>query len=736
MIVSRSAIPGIAAAVLWPVLAAAQTPAINPQAAPRPRATAVRIHTPIVVDGVLEDEAWRAVEPLSGFIQSKPQTGRPASESTEVRIVYDDQNLYIGAFCFDSEPEKLVVPSLEQDFDSVNSDIFGITLDTFLDRRNGFMFLVNPGGAMKDVQIFDDSRSENQAWEGALHVRTRRDARGWSVELAIPFTTLRFDPSVREHVWGMNLLRRIRRKNEDSFWAPLDRRHQIHRMSRAGLLDGLTDLRAGRNFWLKPYVLGGSTTGAALPPGIDRGGDFDGGLDLKYGVTPQLTLDLTLRTDFSQVEVDQEQVNLTRFSLFFPEKRDFFVENSGTFSFGDLTERNYRLGATLQDFSLFHSRRIGLTPSGQPLPILGGARLTGKAAGFQVGLLNMQTEARGSSPAENFTVLRLRRNVRGRADVGFLLTNRQKTSEGPGVAYNRSFGVDANVRFLNNLIVNTYAAATAQPGLTGDQGAGRVTVGWRDRLWNAAAFVKQVGDGFRPAMGFVRRGSMRQHYATVGIHPQPSIRFVQEVNPYVEMDYITDLNSVLETRTVNYGLDTQFLDGGSLEVEYRDAFERVFQPFRVSGNATVRAGDYDFRELGVAYRSSAGRRFSGRAGLSTGGYFGGEKTTLNASLAWRARPRLAFDLSLDRSDITLDGRSFSTDLIGLRARASLSTVFFASGFFQYNSAADHRVLNFRLDYIHSPLSDLFVVYTERRDSSGGGVLERAFTVKLTRLLAF
>lgn len=732
---SRFAIAAIAA-VLLPIDIGAQTSAVNPTSLPRPRATAVRIDTPIVIDGVLDDEAWRHAEPLSSFLQSKPQTGRPASEATEVRILYDAENLYVGAMCFDSQPDKLVVPSLEQDFDSVNSDVFGVTLDTFLDRRNGFMFLVNPAGAMKDVQVFDDSRSENQSWEGPLRVRTHRDSRGWSVELAIPFTTLRFDEALREQVWGLNVLRRIRRRNEDAFWAPLDRRHQIHRMSSAGLLYGLRDLRAGRNVWVKPYALAGSVSGAALAPSITRGGTADGGVDMKYGITPQLTLDLTFRTDFSQVEVDQEQVNLTRFSLFFPEKRDFFVENSGTFSFGDLTERNYRLGASLQDFSLFHSRRIGLTASGQPLPILGGARLTGMTGGFQIGLLNMQTEAQDSSPAENFTVLRVRRNMGRRADVGVLLANRQQTGDGSGAAYNRSFGIDANLRFLNYMIVNTYAAATAEPGLSGNKGAGRVTVGWRDRLWDAAAFVKQVGDGFRPAIGFVRRGSMRHHYATLGAHPQPRVRFVQEINPYVEVDYITDLQSVLETRAIRYAFDTQFLDGGELETEYRDTFERVAQPFRVSGGTTVDAGDYDAREFGMSYRSSASRRFSGRAGFSAGGYFGGEKQSFKTGLVWRTGPRLAFDLSLDRSHITLAERSFSTDLVGLRARYGLSTTFFASGFFQYNSAADHRVLNFRLDYLHSPLSDLFVVYTERRDSSAGDVLERAFTVKLTKLLAF
>ncbi|HSW28262.1 MAG TPA: DUF5916 domain-containing protein, partial [Longimicrobiales bacterium] len=362
------------AALLAPCALAAQAanspPPIDVEAAPRPEARATRAAGPVVVDGMLDEAAWGAAPVLDRFIQARPDRGLPASERTEVRILYDDQALYIGVELWDREPDKLTIPSLEQDFDSSNSDVFGITLDTFLDRRNAFMFLVNPKGAVKDVQNFEDSREENGAWEGIVQVRTTIHERGWTAEWAIPFSTLRFDPERSAQDWGMNMLRRIRRRNESSYWAPLDQRDQVHRMSKAGTLRGLDGIRSGRNFAVKPYAAASRAQGGAA--GAAGGWERDGGLDVKYGVTPRLTLDLTFRTDFSQVEVDQERVNLTRFSLFFPERRDFFTENSGTFSFGDVPEKNFRTGSALSEFTLFHSRRIGLDAAGQEVPIVAG----------------------------------------------------------------------------------------------------------------------------------------------------------------------------------------------------------------------------------------------------------------------------------------------------------------------------------------------------------------------------
>jgi hypothetical protein len=717
----------------WPVDVAAE---------PRPQVRATRATTPIVVDGVLDDAAWAAAPVLDRFVQNRPDLGHPATERTEVRILYDDQHLYIGVEMWDREPHRLTIPSLEQDFDSANSDVFGITLDTFLDRRNAFMLLVNPGGAVKEAQNFDDSRQENQAWEGILEVRTRIHDRGWTAEWAIPFTTLRFDPRRSPQDWGMNLLRRIRRKNETSYWAPLDQRDQVHRMSRAGTLLGLEGIRSGRNLTVKPYgVASARWSGGGAPPADDPTGESgsqwngDMGMDLKYGLTPRLTLDLTFRTDFSQVEVDQERVNLTRFSLFFPERRDFFTENSGVFAFGDITERTYRSGSSLSDFTLFHSRRIGLDGSGQEVPILGGGRLTGRAGGFEVGALAMQTEAARGLPEENFAVLRARRGFAGVGDFGAIVINRQATDGSGG--FNRTVGIEANLAPHRYLRVNSYLAGVDDDA-TGSDWAGRIWAGWRDPFWNVSAGTKRVGEDFRPGVGFVRRRSVQQSYATAGVHVLPlSVRALNEVNPYTEVDYTTDLGGRLLTRSWNSGLDVSYRSGGSVGVQWSDEFERLDEPFSVAGGALVPAGDHAFRTAALNVRTSAGRPLWASARVSTGGFYNGERTSLSLSARLRLDHRLAFDASAERNALSIPGHpDFAANVYSARATLAASTRFFTSAFLQRNALTGETLTNVRLNYIHAPLSDLFLVFTERRGVAGPRPTERLISFNVTRSLAF
>ncbi len=711
----------------------AQQP-IDPEAVTRPETFASRTTAEISINGRLDESAWGDAEPITEFVQSKPNTGYPATENTLVRILYDDKNLYVGAICYESSPDKVTVTSLERDFQTLNSDIFGISLDTFLDRRNGFIFWINPRGAIRDAQAFDDSRTRNDAWDGIIDVRTTVADSGWVVEMAIPWTTLRFNASQDQQTWGVNLNRRIRRKNEDVYWSPLDQREYIHKMSRAGTLRGLEEIRPGRNFLLKPYVRALRSTGSNLAE-EDRGNDYDGGLDLKYGITPRMTLDLTYRTDFSQVEVDQEQINLTRFPLFFPERRDFFLENSGTFTFGDLRgmSGDPRTGASLRDFSLFHSRQIGLS-SGSPVPMEVGGRLTGGAGRFELGLLNVQTAAFDGDPAENFSVVRVRRKVLRASDVGFMFGNRQATGDGGG-AYNRSFGVDANVRPLRNLVVNSYFALTRSSDGDDDE-AGRLSVGWRDRLWDASVLFRYFGDNFDPGIGYVRREGIRQYYATVGAHPRPTIPLVMTLNPYVEGHYITNLNGLLETRTGRAGLGAVLMDGSRLTLQLSDRFEHLDSHFRV-GSDTVSAGDYSFREASASYTSSGGRALSGRLTVSGGGYFGGTRSTISTGLTWRPDYHVSFELSATHNALEIQGNSSNADLFSARVKYSHSTKLYLRGYVQYNHATEQFVTNIRLNFIHAPLSDFFLVYTERRDmTNGGGVLERFVTAKLTKLLAF
>ena len=737
----RAAAILVAALVLplaLPVAGAAQQNGggIDPETLPRPELR-LNATTGIRVDGRLDDDAWARVAPLTDFIQSEPDGGAPATERTEVWLTYDGDYLYIGAQMWDSDPSGIVLGGLERDSPGIlfeEMDAFGITLDTFLDRRSSFIFFVNPAGGVKDGQGTDDGRARDYGWDGVVDVRTTVDDRGWTLEMAIPWRTLRFDPRVAEPRWGLNLMRRIRRRNEVSYWAPLERRNRIFLMSKAGTMTGMGKLPVSRNLGIKPFALASRSTGSNVNAAV-RGNDADGGVDLKWGITPSLTLDLTWRTDFSQVEVDQEQVNLTRFPVFFPELREFFLENSGTFAFGDMDggPGGPRLGSSLRDLTLFHSRQIGLR-SGSPVPLLGGARLTGRVGDFELGVLNVQSEALGAVPAENFSVFRVRRTVFRNSDVGLILTNRSPTGVTDGVG-NRAVGVDANLRVFGSLFVNTYVAGT-EAGDDRDRAA-RLSVGWRDRLWNTSAAVRQVGEAFSPGLGFVRRRAIRESFATLGVHPRvTSVPGLLEVNPYVETTYTTDLGGRLESRENQAGLGFNFTDRSTLDFTVNRRFERLDAPFRVQGTTSIPVGDYGWGEGSATYRSSQGQALSFNAGVSGGGFYDGSRFTLTGGVRWQPDYHLVLDVDATHNGVKAQGDEFNADLYSARIQYAVTTTLNFSGFVQYNAAVDEVVTNVRADFIHAPLSDLFVLFTERRSTTGAGVLERFFTVKVTRLGLF
>jgi hypothetical protein len=503
-------------------------------------------------------------------------------------------------------------------------------------------------------------------------------------------------------------------------------------MAFAGTVEGFSRLPRPRNLTVKPFGLASDASGESILD-TQRGTGYDGGLDLKYGITPRLTLDLSYRTDFSQIEVDEEQVNLTRFSLFFPEKRDFFMENEGIFAFGDISERNFRMGTSLRDFTLFHSRRIGLY-QGRPVPITGGGRLTGRIGSLDVGLLNMQTESTDALPRESFTVGRVRRSFGNGLQVGGLLTSRDEPGDGP--RYNRSYGVDASLSVRGKLVVHSYLAATDYPDREGNNRATRLAVAYRDRLWDASALFREIGDGFKPGMGFAARTGIRHSYATVGLHPRPDIPTVSEINPYAEIHYITDLNSSLETREGTVGLGVDFLDGGILAAQVSDRFEGIDVPFTVAGEGEIPVGRYDFQEASLSYTSSMARPLSGMVRLSGGGFYNGDRRSLSLTGAWRPSRHFAVDLRVQRNEIDLPGNEFAADVFGTRLDFAASTRLFLTAFLQYNATSDEAVTNVRFNFLHSPLSDLFIVFSERRDMDKDVLLERSFAIKATKLLSF
>ncbi len=706
--------------------------AVNPETAPRPVTHATRTARPIVVDGRLDEPEWATAPVLTDFVQQLPNTGYPALFRTEVRVLYDQDNLYVAAINHDPEPSKAITVGLERDFVSSNSDIFGLVLDTFHDRRNSFLFIANPKGAVRDEQTFNDSRTIVEAWDGISTVRTAQQDSSWTVEMAIPLKTLRFDARRDPQTWGINFIRRVRRVNETSYWAPLERQYRLHRMSKAGSIEGLSGLRQGRNLQVKPYALTANSTGAQVP-GSSLGIRGDVGGDLKYGVTPSLTLDLTYNTDFSQVEVDQQVVNLTRFGVLFPERREFFIENAGSFTFGDVVERNYRMGASLSDFSLFNSRQIGLTPDGLPIPIVGGGRLTGRAGSFEFGVLDMQTQRAGATPAENFAVARARANLFGNSDVGLLFTNRQAADTG---AYNRSFGVDANIRPIGNLVINAYLAASDANGNTSDGNAGRVSAAYRGSLLNTSAMYKRVSANFAPGTGFVRRRDFQQRYATVGIHARPSLPGIQELNPYVEADYYADLDGRAQSHQVSAALDVFFRPDGELRLEVNDWFDRLDTPFTPFPGRTIPVGRYSYRNAQVTYTSTQRYPVYGNAGLTLGDYYDGTRAAYTGGLTWRPRYDLSLEGTYQRNDVTLQSGAFVADLAGVRLKYAWSTTLFGSTFVQYNTQTKTFVTNARVAWRYAPLSDVFLVYTERQNTETNVRNERSIALKATRMLAF
>ncbi|MEE8348416.1 MAG: DUF5916 domain-containing protein [Acidobacteriota bacterium] len=684
----------------------------------------LRIDSEIVIDGEMDEPAWQRAQPAADFIQQEPVMGEPGSEPTEVRLLYDETTLYIGIYCFDSAgKEGITVNSVRRDVSPFEGDYFGVLLDTFDDDRNAFVFGTNPRGAKRDGQMAGNGESSNFDWDAVWSVKSKITERGWQAEMAIPFKTLRFREG-EEQVWGLNLTRKIRRKNEDIHWSPIPRPFRINRVSLAGELTGLSGVRQGRNLSIKPYI--------SLPVVRRQHDDVDflpePGLDLKYGITPGLTLDLTVNTDFAQVEADQQQINLTRFSLFFPEKREFFLENAAIFEFGK-SAREW--GASGRDVIAFFTRRIGID-QGQRVSILGGARFSGTVGKYRVGLLSMQADDFESIPSTNFSVARVRRDILESSNFGGIFINKQAG----GGEFNRTFGMDVNLKF-DALNITSFFLKTDTTGVDGQDMAGDFSVAWKDRLWDIRSEFSSIQKNFNPEVGFVPRRGIRKSRGALTYKPRPGERipWIREFRPFIEIDYITDQDNRLETRTLETGLTTEFQDTGRLQFLVESNFERLDEPFSIRPGQSLPAGDYQFEEFSASYSTDQSRMFSGGVNGSTGSFWNGDRNTYGVDFRFQANYQFRADVSWTRNNIDLPSGAFTTDLASTRLTYSFSTDLFLNALIQYNSILQEVSSNIRFNYIYKPLSDFFLVYNERR-SSTGEVRERALIAKFTYLIDF
>ncbi len=679
----------------------------------RYRVEAVRVDARPVLDGSLDDAVWQQAHTIDQFVQQEPDEGATATERTEVRVLYDAETLYLGVRAYDGSGLLPTATEMRRDSDRIlEEDNIQILLDTFKDSRSAYMFVTNPLGAQLDQQIFNEGEGGrpgiatsniNRDWDGVWHVSARVVPDGWVAEIAIPMVTLRF-PDANVQSWGLNLMRNMGRKNEQAFWAPIPKAYALTRVSMAGSLNGLSSLNRGMDLRVTPFVTGGASR--ELTQGVETDAmQRDVGVDLKYGITPGLNLDLTFNTDFAQAEVDDEQVNLTRFPLFFPEKRDFFLENSGQFNVGSASAFN-RMA------DLFFSRRIGISDSGAGVPILGGARLTGKIGRNDLAIMDVQTDKAFGKSGENFLVTRYSRNILARSRVGGLFINRQETD---GAHFNRTYAADFSVSPHESFTVVGFLAKTETPGLHGGDLGSYLNATWLDTKWRVYGEFADFDDDFNPEVGFLPRRGIRTTKLHMERNPRPDRWGIRMLSPMVNWTYTTDQAGRKLSARWHYMVGTRFDNGAYLNFWYNDKFERLDAPFTLNG-VEIPQGDYRFGEFRASFDSNPSRRVYYSLMYSPQEFFGGTRTDMSTKLGVRISDRLSTEAQYNRNDVSLPGGDFEVDLAALRVDFALSPTMALRSVTQYNSFSDQFGTSARFRFTYRPGSDIYLVYDEiRRD---------------------
>ena len=693
----------------------------------RPSVVAIRTVDPIRLDGRLDEETWRRATAATGFTQREPDEGRPSLERTEVRVAYDEHVLYVGITCFLSGPFGVKARSYRRDFSPITAgDYVGFVIDAMGD-GNGFGFETNPLGAQGDWQFTGENENGNANWNGVWDVKTTVEAEGWTAEFMIPFRTLRYRPGSTAP-WRFNVQRYTAGRAEWSFWSPIPRQFYIERVSLAGTLVGVNPPPTPLNLQVKPFGVAAADTRAARSTTADA----KVGGDLKYGVTPALTLDGTVHTDFSHVEVDTVQVNLTRFPLLFPEKREFFLESADLFKLVP-----YGYGGDVQPF---FSRRIGLSPLGRPVPIVGGLRLAGKAyANGSVGLLYMRAGDLVNDPVTSetvrgadFFVARLRHHVTATSDIGGIYVGRE---HGDGAS--RLVGIDGETRVGTYGRVDGYWLTSDAAGTTGQ--ARFLEMGWTSPHVQATLDAVELQDGFRADVGFVPRPAIRKYYSSlrVPVHPAwANAMGLSEVALGGFADYVTDPAGHFETAQAEESLELTRRDLTKLTVTRDDAHEMITAPFSVGRTLQVQPGDYRYGSWKAGVQTSPSRPWATTLTAQGGTFWGGTITTLIEAVTWFKAAGLSLEEMYRRDHVAFGNGRETIELAGIRANFATSTRAFGDVTAQYTTLSRQILINARLDIVHHPLSDLFVTFNEVRDTFAGIALDRTLTVKVTRLLQY
>jgi len=712
----------------------------EPTALPSGVAVTAGIANPPLIDGRLDDAAWGLAAPMTGFTQREPRDGQPASERTEVRVIFDEEALYVGVWAFDSRPAEIVAGERIRDYEVSASDNVILIFDTYRDQQNGFVFGTTPAGIEYDGQVANEGQGGgrfggggggrnrfqsgsgggfNKNWDGSWTVATSLDQEGWYAEFRIPFNTLRYGTDSSS--WGFNVARRIRRLNEESFWSPVPREFNLYRLNYAGDLEGLTP-PFRRLATVTPYALtstarnyeGGETS-------FNEEADFGG--EAKIQVTQGLTVDVTANTDFAQVEVDNQQVNLTRFSLLFPEKRPFFLENAGFFT----------VGASGAD--LFFSRNIGIT-DGEQVPIRGGARLSGRAGGFNVGLLHIQTNgADGILPDNAYSVARIARELPNRSRIGALFIDRNGEASGD---YNRTYATDARVAIGEAVTLSSFVARTQTPGLSGNEHAFDANASWASRNWDASVALREIGENFNPEVGFVSRDGYRYYSARVQRFVRPD-GFLREIRPHAQYTTFRSRRGGVERgfeESSRLHLDThwEWPDGMVVYTTANWIREGLFEPFEIRGtDVVVPSGTYDGWEGELVFNTNRSADVSLNSRFTAGSFLSGDRWSTRVGVTLRSGAAFSTSLSLDYNDIDLPEGNFETTLVGVSLGYFFTPRIYLQSLIQYSDQIDRLSANMRFGWLNTAGTGLFLVYNEIQGIDQlDGPLGRSLTLKYTR----
>ena len=698
--------------------AAAQWVSANDAA---PTGVAARFLTAPVIDGeVISDSAWG--RPFATqFWQQRPQEGAPATQETEVFVGFTDDALYVAVIAYDTDPEGIIVSGQRRDDPLEDTDMFAFVIDSFRDGQNGFLFGTNPSGIETDGQITRDGgaggpgiSSFNMNWDTNWQVKTQTGDFGWSAEFEIPFKSLRY-PADGVQSWGMNFRRSIRRNNETVFWAPIQRQHSLMRVTDAGVVSGFEPPRQ-RNLKVTPYALGKQNGGNM----IESQSDQEFGVDVKYGVTPSLTLDLTYNTDFAQVEVDEFQANLDRFSLFLPEQRPFFLENAGQFAVG-----------VAREVELFFSRRIGIGPDGSQIPIKGGARLSGKiGSSTNVGFLHMQAEEVAGVVAQtDFTVARVSQEFANRSSLGVIFVNREADElDQPGRSdYNRTYAVDGRWGIGADGQITGFVAKTDTPELKGDDTAFQLAGNYSSEAWSYSGGVTQVGKNFNPEVGFLRRRDYTKANVRV-LHRirNSSWKNMLELRPHVSYAGFWGGDGLHETGFLHIDNHWEWQSGFEVHTGVNFLHEGVREDFELAPGKVVRAGDYDDEELQLVLMTDRGAPLSFSVRSHIGGFFGGERVQLRPTIRYRIGDAFNASLAWNYNQIKLayEPKPFDLNIARLRLNYSFNPKVSLQALVQYNDSTDVMATNLRLAWPTSADAGFYLVYNETRDDDVGMFREK------------